>query len=154
MIHKIWEKVVNVTPPVASVNNASALTTTIDTLGYDYCHIAVQFGVMDAALTVLKVQESDYANMSGAADITGAVYGTSTNLAGATSSLPASTNDNTVFGFDIDLKARKRYLDVVTTVGAAGTTGAFITTQAYLSRAGAALDTAADRGYADILRVN
>jgi len=145
-------KILNTTPPVASVNNTSALTTTIDTLGFDYCSIFVEFGVMDAALTVLKVQESDFANMSGAADITGLIYGTSTNIAGSVSALPSSTSDNTVFGFDIDLKARKRYLDVVATVGAAGTTGAFITCQSVLSRAEQAPTTAAARGCADILR--
>lgn len=152
MIHAQATKILNVTPPVASVNNASALTATIDTLGFDYCSIYVNFGVMDAALTALKVQESDFANMSGAADVTGLVYGTSTNIAGSVSALPASTNDNTVFGFDIDLKARKRYLDVVATVGAAGTTGAFATCNAILSRAEQSPTTAAQRGCAEILR--
>lgn len=152
MIHGIHTKVVNVTPPVASVNNASAVTTTIDTLGFDYCNIHVALGVADTALSALKVQESDYANMSGAADVTGLVYGTSSNIAGSTSSLPASTNDNTVFGFDIDLRARKRYLDVVATVDDQGTTGAFIAIQAVLSRAEQLPTTAAERGCQDILR--
>ena len=153
MLHGQTTKVVVVTPPVASVNNASALTTAIDTAGFDFCEIYCMLGVADAALTVLKVQESDYANMSGAADITGTIYGTSTNIAGATSSLPSSTNDNTVFGFEIDLKARKRYLDLVTTVGNAGTTGAFNVAWAVLSRAEQTPTTAAARGCADILRV-
>ncbi len=145
-------KVVNVTPSVASVNNASAATTTIDTLGFDYCTILVEFGVMDAALTALKVQESDFANMSGGADVTGLVSGTSTNIAGSTSALPTSTADNTVYRFDIDLKGRKRYLDLITTVGAAGTTGAFIATQALLSRAENSLDTATGQGCLEVLR--
>lgn len=152
MLPAIHTKVINVTPPVASVNNASAATTTIDTLGFDYANIYCALGVADAAMTVLKVQESDYANMSGAADVTGLIYGTSSNIAGSTSSLPASTNDNTIFGFDIDLRARKRYLDVVATVGSAGTTGAFIAIQAVLSRAEQAPTTAAERGCQDILR--
>ncbi len=145
-------KVVNVTPGVASVNNASAVTTTIDTLGFDYCTVLVEFGVMDAALTALKVQESDFANMSGGADVTGLVSGTSTNIAGSTSALPTSTADNTVYRFDIDLKGRKRYLDLIGTVGAAGTTGAFISAQALLSRAENMLDTATGLGCLEVLR--
>ncbi len=145
-------KVVNVTPGVASVNNASAVTTTIDTLGFDYCTVLVEFGVMDAALTALKVQESDFANMSGGADVTGLVSGTSTNIAGSTSALPTSTADNTVYRFDIDLKGRKRYLDLSTTVGAAGTTGAFNSALALLSRAENMVDTATAMGCLEVLR--
>lgn len=145
-------KVLNITPPVASVNNTSALTTTIDTLGWDFCKILVEFGVMDAALTVCKVQESDFANMSGGADITGLVSGTSLNIAGATSALPTSTADNTVYIFDIDLKARKRYLDAVITVGSAGTTGAFIAAQALLFRGEQSATTAAQQGALEVLR--
>lgn len=152
MNHNQQQKVVLVTPPVASVNNAAVLTTTIDTLGFDSCTIYFGIGVADAALTVLKVQESDYANMSGGADVTGLVWGTSSNIAGSTSTLPASTNDNTVFAFDIDLKARKRYLDVGATVGAAGTTGAFCTCMALLSRAEQGPVTASNRGCVEVLR--
>ena len=146
-------KVVNVTPPVAAVNNTSALTTTIDTLGFHYCKILVELGVTDAALSVLKVQESDYANMSGAADITGLVFGTSTNIAGSTSSLPTSTADNNVYAFDIDLAGRKRYLDLVTTIASNGTTGAFNAAQALLFRASNMADTASALGCADVLRI-
>jgi len=150
--HLEGTKVVLVTPPVASVNNASALTATIDTAGFDTCAIFITIGVADAAMTALKVQESDFANMSGAADVTGLVYGTSADIAGTTSALPASTNDNTIFAFDIDLKARKRYLDVVATVGAAGTTGAFLTALALLGRAEQTPTTIAQRGATSILR--
>lgn len=146
-------KTVLVTPPVASVNNASALTTAVDCMGFDYANFIVGVGVADAALTALKVQESDYANMSGAADVTGLVFGTSTDIAGSTSSLPASTNDNTCWRFDIDLRARKRYLDLVATVGNAGTTGAFVTAVALLSRAEQSKNTASQAGCANILRV-
>lgn len=146
-------KTVLITPPVASVNNASALTTAVDCMGYDYCTFLVGIGVADAALTALKVQESDYANMSGAADVTGLIFGTSADIAGSTSSLPASTNDNTVWRMDVDLKARKRYLDAVITVGNAGTTGAFCTALALLSRPETSKDTASLAGCAAILRV-
>ncbi len=142
------DKWLNTTPPVALVNNASALTTTIDTLGYDWCTIVVQFGVIGAAATALKVQESDLANMGSAADVTGLVFGTSNNIAGTASALPASTADNNLYIFDIDLRARKRYLDLVTTMGVGD---CYVTSVTRLSRAENALATAAGRGAADVL---
>ena len=71
-------KVVNVTPPAAIKDNASFATTTIDTLGFNKVAIYFALGATDIAMTALMVQESDDSGMSGAADITGAVYG-STN---------------------------------------------------------------------------
>jgi len=122
-------KVVNVTPPGAIVDNASFTTTTIDTAGYDAVAIYFALGATDIAMTALKVQESDDSGMSGAADITGLVYGTSTDPdTAATSTLPSATDDDKVFGFYIDLKGRKRYLDVTATAGngSLGTYGACI----------------------------
>lgn len=150
MIHAQNEKTVIVTAPGALLDNASATTTEIDTLGYDYCKIKVILGATDIALTALKVQESDTSG-SGFADVTGLVYGTSENIAGDTSALPSATDDNKVFGFEIDLKARKRYLDVVATVGN-GTNGAYVAIIAELSRAKDEPVTASERGYGDILR--
>lgn len=145
-------KYVIVTPPVAAVNNANTLTTAIDTAGYDFCTILNVLGVSSTSgVSALKVQESDYSNMSGAADVTGLVYGTSTGLAGTTSALPVHTNDNTIFAFEIDLRARKRYLDLVCTVDDAGT-GAFVTAVAILSRAEQAPTTATAKGVVDCLR--
>lgn len=142
-----------VTPPVAAVNNASVLTTAIDTLGFDYAEIVMVLGVSSASdISALKVQESDYANMSGAADITGLIYGTSTDIGGSTSALPLNTNDNTAWGFEISLKARKRYLDVVATVDASGT-GCFVTGVARLSRAEQAPTTKTTKGLTGCLRV-
>ncbi len=149
MIAATGMKLVNVTPPVVALNTESAVTGTIDTLGYDHCTIVVQFGVMNIAMTALKVQESDLANMSGGADITGCVSGTSTNIDGTTSALPLSTADNTLYVFDIDLKARKRYIDLVATAGIGST---LMTALAILSRAEQTPITAAQRGAAEVLR--
>jgi hypothetical protein len=143
------DKWINVTPPVALINTASALTTTIDTLGYDYCQVVVALGVLNIALTALKVQESDLANMSGGADVTGLVFGTSTNIAGSASVLPLSTADNTLLIFDIDLRARKRYLDLIATGGIGDT---YLSAVARLSRAEQAPTTAAGRGAGDVLQ--
>lgn len=126
--------------------------TEIDTLGYGYAQIVVAIGNADpGSITTLKVQETDTTG-SGYADVAGAVYGTSTNIAGNTSSLPSGASDNTVYGFELNLAAqRKRFLKVVASGG--GTTGTIVSAVAILSRAAQAPVTASDRGFADILRV-
>lgn len=135
-------KVVNVTPPAAIVDNASFATTTIDTLGFNKVAIYFQLGATDIAMTALKVQESDDSGMSGAADITGAVYGAS-----GAPALPTATDDNKIFGFFIDLKGRKRYLDVVATAGD-GSTGTFGACTAHLYNSLTTEDNATQRGLA------
>ena len=116
-------KVVNVTPPAAIVDNASFSTTTIDTAGFGKLAIYFSLGATDIAMSALKLQESDDSGMSGAADITGCVYGAS-----GAPSLPSATDDNKVFGFFVNLAGRKRYIDVVATAGdgSAGTYGACV----------------------------
>lgn len=139
------KKTVLVTPPAAIVNNSSLTTAEIDTYGYDYCEITVCLGATDIALTALKVQESNVSG-SGFADISGLVFGTSANDTGSASTLPSSTDDNGIYKFLIDLKNnRKRYLDVVATVGN-GSTGAFVTILAELSRASETPVTAVEAG--------
>lgn len=151
MIHAQTSKYIVITNPAAAVNNASFTTAEIDTTGFDYAEIYAVMGATDIALTALKVTESDTAG-SGHADVTGLVYGTSLDIAGSASALPAATDDNKAFKFEIDLRGRKRYLDTVVTVGA-GTTGAFVTLFIILSRAEQALASASSRGFANILRV-
>ena len=144
-------KYVNVTPPAAIIDNASATTGVIDCLGYNYAQIIVSLGATDIAMTALKVQESD-ASGSGFADVTGLVFGTSADIAGNTSALPTATNDNDLFIFEVDLRGRKRYLDLVATFGD-GTAGTFASVLAILSRAEDAPVTATERGAVQILRV-
>lgn len=125
-------KLVLVTPPAAIIDNAAVTTTTIDTLGYSKISVYAILGASDIAMTVLKLQESDDSGMSGAADVTGLVYGTSTNPdTGTTSALPTSTDDNKVFAMHCDLKGRKRYVDVGATCGD-GSAGTYITIVAFL----------------------
>lgn len=144
-------KVLNTCPSVAIKDNASWTTVEIDTLGFDYATVFWALGATDIAMAALKMQESDTAG-SGQTDITGLVWGTSTNIAGSTSTLPSSTNDNGVFRFDIDLRGRKRYLTLVATAGdgAAGTYGSALT---LLHRAEDGPTTAAQCGCVEILRV-
>lgn len=147
----------NVVPPQAVVNNAAYTCNVIDTAGYDYCTIVVTTGATDAAYTVFKVQESDTKSnttaLTSGADVTGLVFGTSADIAGNTSALPSSTSDNKVYLFEVDCRGRKRYLLPAFTVGGAGTTGAFLSCTAILSRAKTVPVTAADRNVGDILRV-
>lgn len=151
MIGAQMQKLVSITPPAAIVDNNSFTTAEVDTLGYDYCTIYVYLGAVDIAMTALKVQESDTTG-SGHADVTGLVFGTSTGVSGSASTLPSATDDNKFFAFEIDLRGRKRFLDLVATIGE-GSTGGFLTAWAVLERADEMLKTAAARGCSQILRV-
>jgi hypothetical protein len=151
MLDMIADKFVMVTPPAAIIDNTSPATTEIDTAGFRHARILVLIGATDIALTALKVTESDSAG-SGHADVTGLIYGTSNGINGSVAALPSATDDNKCFAFEIDLRGRKRYLDVVATVGD-GAAGAYVTIIALLSRAEVRPMTAAERGYANILRV-
>ncbi len=111
-------KYVSVTPPAAIVDDASYTTAEIDTLGFDYCTIVVYLGASDIAMAALAVTESDSSG-SGHANVTGLVWGTSTNIDGSTSALPSATDDNKFQIAQIDLRGRKRYLDVTATAAMA-----------------------------------
>jgi hypothetical protein len=152
MIPALHNKFVSITPPAAIIDNAAAVTATIDTLGFDYLEVFVYFGAMDIAASAMKIQEGDAANMSDAADVTGLVYGTSTDVAGSTSALPSATDDNKCFKFEIDLRSRKRYLDLSLTLGD-GAAGTYVTAFGLLSRAEQIGYTASERGYGNILRL-
>lgn len=144
-------KLVSITPPAAIVDNASYTTSEIDTNGFDYAQIVVYLGATDIAMTALAVTESDTTG-SGHANVTGLVYGTSTDIDGTTSALPAATDDNKFFVFDIDLRGRKRYLDVTATAGN-GTAGTYATIFAMLWRADETPHSASTRGAGNVLRV-
>lgn len=146
----IGYKVLNTTPPAAIIDDAAVTTAEIDTLGFDYAIVLVSLGATDIALTALSLQESDTSG-SGHANVTGLVYGTSTDIDGNTSSLPSATNDNGVFAFEVDLRGRKRYLDVAATVGN-GTSGAFVTIQTLLFRAKELPTSISDKGLTGCLR--
>jgi len=126
-------KLVSVTPPAAIVDNAAYTTAEIDTAGYDYCRIVVYIGATDIAVAALQVTESDTSG-SGYAAITESVVGTANNDTGSASTLPSATDDNKFFVFDIDLRGRKRYLDLNLTAGD-GSAGTFAAAYAELSRA-------------------
>lgn len=146
----IGYKVLNTTPPAAIIDNAAVSTTEIDTKGFDYAVVLVNLGATDIAMTALAVQESDTSG-SGHANVTGLVYGTSTDIDGNTSSLPADDEDNGIFAFEVDLRGRKRYLDISATVGD-GTSGTFVTIQTMLLRAKDLPTSITDKGLTGCLR--
>lgn len=155
MNHMQNTKKVIVTAPAAISDNAALTCNVIDTLGYDYLTIDVGFGAMDIAMATLKISESNTKSnttaLTSGADITGLVFGTSLDIAGATSALPSSTADNTTVRCEIDLRGRKRYILPVATTGD-GAAGTYIYIEAFLSRAEISSTVAADRGYGQILR--
>jgi len=150
MIHAQNTKLVSVTPPAAIVDNASYTTAEVDTLGWEYATFIVYLGATDIAMTALAITQSDTSG-SGHANITGLIWGTSSNIAGSTSTLPSATDDNGFFVAEVDLKGKKRYLDVTATAGN-GTLGTYATILCILSRGKDYPVTAAERGAVEILR--
>ena len=144
-------KVVNVTPAAAIKDNAAFTTNEIDTAGFDYCTIYVALGATDIAMAALKVQESDTSG-SGFADVSGLDADGDTNTDGSAATLPTATDDDGVFIFQIDLRGRKRYLDLSATAGN-GTNGTFMSAIALLTRGSNTPVTAAEMNALDVLRV-
>lgn len=123
----------------AVVDGAAVTTIAIDTLGFDYLFLPVQFGVMDDALTVLKVTES---NDDGATDTYDDVDGADFSTDGT---LPDATDDGKIVGVFINLQNRKRYVKLAATAGATGA-GVALSSLAILSRAHIVPSDAASRG--------
>lgn len=144
-------KFLAVVPPEAIRDNGSYTSAAVDTNGADYTEIVVHLGATDIAMAALKMTECDTSGGS-YTDITGLVFGTSTNTAGSTSTLPTATDDDKFFLFQIDMRYRKRYLKIVATNGD-GTVGGFICVIAILSRLEQSPKTAALAGCDQILRV-
>ncbi len=136
-----------------TVDNGSFAVSELDTAGFSYCTLIVAFGNVPANTSALKVTESDTAG-SGHADVTGLIVGTSTNTDGTTSTLPtAAAGDGDLVIFEIDLRGRKRYLDMTITAGNGAGTVTECAVIAQLWRAKDFPNTATERGAADILRV-
>ena len=132
--------------PAAILDNASAVTDEIDGAGWEYLEVSVMLGATDIAMAALKMQESDTTG-TGFADIVGTRFGTDANDTGSTSSLPSATDDNKIFTFLIDLRGRKRFLDLVATAGD-GTAGTYICAWATLWRGADGPRTALEGGSA------
>lgn len=146
-------KVVACIPPGAIKDDASFTAVEIDGKDWDWLTIIIAFGATDIAMAALKLQESETSGGGGGyTDVTGAIFGTSTNIAGSTSALPTSNDDNKVFLIEVDLRKRMRYLNLLATAGN-GSAGTYMAAVGILSRGKAVGITAAARGAGDILRV-
>jgi hypothetical protein len=134
MIHSQNDKVVGSVPAAVGT---SAVTLTIDTLGYDHASVDVlrASNASTVFASVLKVEESDdnvsYSNVSG--------------LVGGTDFTIPTVSDTAVASIvklDVDTKAKKRYLKVTATPAVSVNT----VVTARLSRGEEAPVTAADAG--------
>ena len=107
MIHAQNVKVVASVP--ASVGT-SAVTLTIDTLGYDYASVAVlrASNASTAFASVLKIEESD--DNAAYSNVTGFVGGTDFTIPAVSDTASAA-----IVKLDVDTKAKKRYLKVTAT---------------------------------------
>jgi hypothetical protein len=143
-------KYFSVTPPAAVKDNAAFTTAEIDTAGWDFCQIVCYIGATDIAMAVLQVTETDTTG-SGQVAITGTIVGTDKNIDGAVSALPSADADNTFVIFDIDLRGRKRFLDLNATAGD-GSAGTFLAAWAVLSRGKEAPTSMAERGASLVMR--
>lgn len=150
-VHAQNTKFVSITPPAAIVDNSAYTTAELDTLGWDYAQIVVYLGATDIAMAACKVTESDTSG-SGHADVSGLDTDGDTNIDGSAATLPTATDDNGFCVFELDLRGRKRYLDLSATAGN-GTNGTFLAAFAILSRGGDAPTSISDRGAFEILRV-
>ena len=140
MIQITQSKKVQLAWPAARANNVTVNCASVDRSGYAYAVIRVSLGATDVGLTALKLQESD--DNSTFTDVPGADFSVSPL------SLPTSSNGDTLWEFQVDLRGgRKRYLKPVVTIGN-GTVGAFVAVSAELFRAEQAPITAAAQGLA------
>jgi hypothetical protein len=125
-------KVVNITPPAAAVTAGSFTTAVVDTKGFDYATVVCHFGAIGAGgVTALKLEHSDESSAN-FGDITGANFSGGKGPKGEDLALPVDADDNKLFMFQVDMRGKKRYLNLIATAGAQAV---FMSAHAVLSRA-------------------
>lgn len=144
-------KLVSVTPPAAIVDNAAFTTAEVDTKGWDHARFIVYIGATDIAMAALQVTESDTTGANHVA-IAGTVFGTAADIEGNTTALPTDEADNTFVVIDIDLRGRKRFLDLNMTAGN-GSTGTFAAALCELYRGDAMPLTVAGHGCSAMVKI-
>lgn len=140
MIHAQNDKVVAAVPAAVGT---SAVTLTVDTLGYDHASVTVlrAANASTAFASVLKVEHSD--DNSSYSDVSGLVGGTDFAIPAVT-----DTASVAVVKLDVDTKAKKRYLKVTATPAVSVNT----VVSARLSRGEVAPVTAAEAGCIGVVR--
>lgn len=153
MIQTGSTKLVNALGPISA--NGAYTCNVIDCKGYDHLTLVVNAGLIGAAdFTVLKLTEADASggatSLTSPADVAGTTVGTDTDAFGVASTLIGNADDDKMVVFEVDLRARKRYLLLAATSGAASLLGAV----AILSRAEQAPVTATERNVRTIMRAS
>jgi len=146
-------KLVSVTPPAAIVDNAAFTTAEVDTQGWDYARYVVYVGATDIAMAALKVTESDSTG-TGHAEIDATDFSDSdqSDIEGNALALPAADEDNGFVVVDLDLRNRKRYLDLTMTAGD-GSTGTYAAAWCELYKGDTAPSTVTGHGCKDYVVV-
>jgi hypothetical protein len=146
-------KVLNILPPAAIKDNAAYTTTEVDTAGWEFARFVVALGATDIAIAAMHVTEADVSATNhaeiAATDFTDA---TKVDIEGVALAVPADDDDNGVWIIDLDLRGRKRYLDLVLTAGD-GSTGTFAAAQCWLYRGDTAPRTNAGRGVVQMVSI-
>jgi hypothetical protein len=142
------KKVVMLTQPAAIVDNAAFTTASLDTKGFKKAIIYVALGALDIALSVFKLRESD--DDSAYTDVTNGNFASGTKPDGVAAALPSATDDNKIYAINVDLRGKKRYLDLSLT-GGDGTAGTYAVVWAELCEPEEGTNTMAKRGSAQEL---
>ena len=133
-------------------DNTSFTVAELDTKGYDELLLIIAFGNVPADTSAVTLTESDTAG-SGHANVTAGVVGTAADIDGTTSVLPtAAAGDGDVIIMQVDLRPRKRYLDMTITAGNGSGTVTECAVIAVLGRAGSGFDAAADYDAETVMR--
>jgi len=144
-------KFVQVIAPAAITDDASFTTNAVDTAGFHYATFIFNLGATDIAMTAFKLQESDISG-SGYVDIAGADLSSATDIDGTATALPSATDDNNCIVIQVDLRGRKRYLDLVATAGN-GSAGTFASAVCVLTQADVAPESVTAAGCETLVRV-
>lgn len=133
MIHAQNSKFVPVINPQAIVDNDAPVgaaddgsPVSIDTRGYQYAVITLYLGATDIACTACKLLHGDATNSMSA--MTGSDFNSTGHA------LPSATDDGGAHRWYVDLRDKKRYIQVDVVVGN-GTAGGYYVAWAELFRA-------------------
>lgn len=119
-----------------------SIDTAANGIKADYMTVSVMIGATDIAVATMKLWESD----------DDSTYATADNWA-TSGTLPAATDDNKFFAWDVDCRSGKRYYQVELIAGN-GTVGTYAACWADLFCLRESPNTDAERGYAQTVKVS
>lgn len=130
-------------------DNAAWTATEVDTLGWDYAEFIGLVGATDIAMASFTIGDSDTSGSGHSAYVT---FGTTVNIDGSASELPAAGDDDTLQAVQVDLRGRKRYHLPAATAGN-GTAGTYFSMVCRLSRGEQMPNTVAEAGCDELIRI-